>query len=179
MKLADTLWAYRTEFKTLIGASTYRLVYGKSCHLLEELKHKAWWAICELNFDYKLCGEKRLLQLDELEEFRLNAYDSARIYKEKTKRWHDKSTIPCKFQVGEKVLLFNTQLRLFSGKLKSRWSSPYTVTFVSKFGSVELENSAGARFKVNGHQVKHYYGTNDFVGVVELLYFDPISKPGN
>ncbi|XP_074293489.1 uncharacterized protein LOC141620545 [Silene latifolia] len=144
-----------------------------------ELEHKAWWAICELNFDSKLCGEKRLLQLDELEEFRLNAYDSARIYKDKTKRWHDKRIIPREFQVGEKVLLFNVQLRLFPGKVKSRWSGPYTVTSVSKFGSVELENFAGVRFKVNGHQVKHYYGTNDFVGVVELLYFDPIFDPEN
>ncbi|XP_074313910.1 uncharacterized protein LOC141649110 [Silene latifolia] len=179
MKLDDRMWAYRTAFKTPISASPYRLVYGKSCHLPVELQNKAWWDIQELNFDPKLCGEERLLQLDELVEFRLNAYYSAKVYKEKTKRWHDKRIIPREFQVGEEVLLFNARLRLFPGKLKSRWSGPYKVTSISKFGSVELENSTGEHFKVNCHQVKHYHDVNDFVGVVELLYFDPISEPAN
>ncbi|XP_074301341.1 uncharacterized protein LOC141632723 [Silene latifolia] len=155
------------------------LVYGKYCHLTVELECKAWWAIRELNYDSKLCGENRLLQLDELEEFRLNTYDSARIYKEKTKRWHDKRIIPREFQDGQKVLLFNARLCLFPGKLKSRWSGPYTMTAVTKFGSVELEHPDGRRFKVNGHHVKHYYGANDYVGNVEVFYIDHLDKQEN
>ncbi|XP_074297323.1 uncharacterized protein LOC141628033 [Silene latifolia] len=119
------------------------------------------------------------VELDELEEFRLNAYASSRIYKEKTKRWHDKRIIPREFHVGQKVLLFNAQLRLFPAKLKSRWSGPYTVTVVTKFGSVELEDSAGERFNVNGQYVKHYYEANDLVGKVEVFYFDNPDDPDN
>ncbi|XP_074297163.1 uncharacterized protein LOC141627855 [Silene latifolia] len=120
-----------------------------------------------------------LQQLDELEEFRLNVYDSSCIYKEKTKRWHDKRIIPPEFHVGQKVLLFDGRLRLFPGKLKSRWSGLYTVTAVTKFGSVELENSEGKRFKVNDQYVKHYYDANDVVSKVEVLYFDNPYEPDN
>ncbi|XP_021862114.1 uncharacterized protein [Spinacia oleracea] len=139
------------------------------------MEYKAYWAIKQLNMDAKLAGEKRLLQLGELDEFRLQAYDSARIYKEKTKRWHDSHILHMEFAVGDKVLLFNSRLKLFHGKLKSRWYGSFTVTMVSKFRSVKVENINGDRFKVNGQRLKLYH-EGATVGVVEVRHLNPSTQ---
>ena len=116
------------------------------------------WAIKKLNFDFKAAKEERLLQLNELEELRNEAYDSARIYKDKTKKWHDQRILRKEFKAGDQVLLFNSKLRLFPGKLKSKWSGSFTVVSSTQFGAVTFINSKQEEFKVNGQRLKHYLG---------------------
>ena len=100
-KIEDVLWAYGTTFKTPLGMSPFRIVYGKMCHLSVELEHRAYWATRRLNIDSTLAREKRMLQLSELDEFRNEAYENARIYKEKTKSWNDKHIARKEFEVGQ------------------------------------------------------------------------------
>ena len=123
-KLDNVLWAYRTAFKTPIGISPFQLIFGKPCHLPLELNHRAMWAIRNLNFNLKEASEKRLLQLNELEKMHNDSYENVKIYKEKTKRWHDNHLLRKEFKLGDKVLIFNSRLKLFPNKLRSRWSGP-------------------------------------------------------
>nr|GEV08269.1 hypothetical protein [Tanacetum cinerariifolium] len=169
-KLDDALWAFRIAFKTPIGCTPYKLVYGKSCHLPIELEHRAYWALKHVSFDLKTAGDHRKLQLNELNELRDQAYENYVIYKERINKLHDSKIKNRIFNVGDQVLLFNSCLKIFSGKLKTRWSGPFTITQVFSYGTIELSQPNGPNFKVNGHRVKHYFGGDIPSNVVPDLH---------
>nr|GEW76529.1 reverse transcriptase domain-containing protein [Tanacetum cinerariifolium] len=120
-KLNDALWTFRTAYKTPTGCTLFRMVYGKACHLSVEIDHKAYWALKQCNMDLTAIAKNRFMELNELMELRDGAYENTRIYKERTKRWHDSRIHRDKnFINGDKVLLFNSRLKLHLRKLKSK-----------------------------------------------------------
>nr|GEY86558.1 reverse transcriptase domain-containing protein [Tanacetum cinerariifolium] len=150
-KLDDALWAFCTAYKTLIGCTPYKFIYRKSCHLPIELEHRAYWALKHVNFDLKTAGDHRKLQLNELSELRDQACENS-------------------------VLLFNSRLKIFSRKLKTRWSGPFTITCVFPYGTIELSQPNGLNFKVNGHRVKHYFGGDIPSNVASDLHTFPMDN---
>nr|GEY44135.1 reverse transcriptase domain-containing protein [Tanacetum cinerariifolium] len=167
--------AFRTTYKTPIGCTPYKLVYGKACHLSIELEHKAYWALKQANFDLTVAGNHQKILLNELNEIRDHAYENSLIYEEKMKRIHDSKIKNSIFNVGDRVLLFNSRLNIFSGNLKTRWSGPFTIAKVSPDGTVVLSQANGPNFKVNGHRVKHYFGGD----IPQLVVPDLQTFPSN
>ncbi|XP_015165554.1 uncharacterized protein [Solanum tuberosum] len=133
------------------------------------------WALKKLNLDWGAASSQRVNYINELDEFRLKAYKSSTLYKDKIKKYHDQKIKKREFVVGHLVLLFNSKLRLFPGKLKSRWIGPFRVTQVFPDRVVELENKEGGWFKVNGQRIKVYMGKSESVQeVIEAYYLDEI-----
>ncbi|RDX76708.1 pol, partial [Mucuna pruriens] len=144
--LEDALWAHRTAYRTPLGMSPYRIIFGKTYHLLVKLEHKAYW-------------------LQELDELRLEAYENFRIYKQKVKKFHDQQILRKDFRVGQKVLLFNSRLKLIAGKLRSRWDGPFVITNVFPY-----DEQSNNTFQVNGHQIKPFYeGPTPIAGDMETI----------
>ncbi|GJV97792.1 reverse transcriptase domain-containing protein [Tanacetum coccineum] len=131
-KLNDALWAFRTTYKTPTWCTPFRLVYGKACHLPVEIEHKAHWALKQCNMDLTLASESRLMQLNKL----------------------------AKLRDSDKVLLYNSLLKMYPGKRKSKWSGLNIITLVYPHGAIEITDRDGFNFKVNGQRLKKYYGGN-------------------
>ncbi|XP_015075157.1 uncharacterized protein LOC107019092 [Solanum pennellii] len=131
------------------------------------------WAIKKLKTDWNEAVEQKLNWLNELDNFLLKAYESSALYKEKMNKYHDQKIWKHKVVVGDLVLMFNSRLCLFSGKLKSKWTGPFLITKVFPHKVVELENKEGARFMVNGKRIKIYLGHAESAHeVVEAYYLD-------
>ncbi|MCI32255.1 hypothetical protein A2U01_0053468, partial [Trifolium medium] len=114
-------------------------------------------------------------KLNELEEWRLQAYENVVIFKARTKKYHDKGLVSKDFREGQQVLLFNSRLRLFPGKLKSRWYGPFVIKEVFPHGAVEIFKlgEEDDSFKVNGQRLKVYKGGEFDRHKVALLFCDP------
>ncbi|GJR32322.1 reverse transcriptase domain-containing protein [Tanacetum coccineum] len=157
-KLDDALWAFRTAYKTPTGTTPYKLIYGKKLPLPFEIEHRAYWALKNCNLDLIAAGEKRMFQLHELDELRHQVYENSRLYKERTKVWHDKKLRMRKeFKNGNKVLLFHSKYKFKQLKLRSRWLGPYVVKHQYPSRYVKLYGKDGKTFIVNGHRLKLYH----------------------
>nr|GEV25050.1 hypothetical protein [Tanacetum cinerariifolium] len=152
------LTIFRTVYKTHTGCTPFRLVYGKSYRLPVEIEHKVYWVLKQCNMDLTAVAKTHFMELNELMELRDGAYENTRIYKERTKRWHDSRLHEDKnFKVGDTVLLFNSRFKMHPFKTKSRCYGSNMVKTVYPYGTVEIIDKSEISFKVNGKRLKKYH----------------------
>ncbi|XP_027338034.1 uncharacterized protein LOC113851965 [Abrus precatorius] len=158
--------------------SPFCVVFGKVCHRPVEIKHKSYWTMKSYNLTLEQARKERKLQLQELDEIRLQAYENTRMYKEKAKKFHDTKILRKEFSEGQKVLLFNSRLKLIAGKLRSRRDEPFVITNVFPHGAVEIKDKATNRvFKVNGQQLKLFEESKPIKkaqNIVDVSLVEPI-----
>src|SRR3954471_23852069 len=131
----------------------------------------SFWAVKELNAGPKLAGEKRLMNLTSLDEWRSEAYESAKMFKEKVKKWHDKRILKHEFNIGDKVLLFRSRFRFSPGKLLSRWEGPFHIEEVYRSGAIKINNFEGTKPQVvNRQRLKHYMAGDPINVDVNLIH---------
>ena len=158
-KLSDALWAYRTTYKTIIGMSPYQTIYGIACHLPVKLKQCAYWTIKKMNFASDQARTKRKYDLNELEAYRNKSYECLCDAREKHKFYHDKLVLQREFKQDEKMLLYDSKLYIFPGKLRSRGNGPYVIKEVFPYGTMTIKIlKIGSEFRVNGQRLKHFIG---------------------
>jgi hypothetical protein len=134
----------------------------------------------ELNRDFKLAGKKRLLDLSSLDEWRNEAYENARLFKEKVKQWHDRRILKGEFHVGEKILLYRSRLRFFAGKLLSKWEEPFIIEEVYRLGAIKIASLKDNTTQVvNGQRLKHYISGdsyNEDINVIQVVTPEELIK---
>jgi hypothetical protein len=134
------------------------------------IRIQSFWAVKELNRDFKLAGKKRLLDLSTLDEWRNEAYENARIFKEKVKQWHGKRILKREFHVGEKVLLYRSRLIFFAGKLLSKWEGPYVIVEVYRSSAIKIASLKDDTTQVvNGQRLKHYIAGDSYNEDVDVI----------
>jgi hypothetical protein len=144
------------------------------------IRTQNFWAVKEFNRDFKLTGKKRLLDLSSLDEWRSEAYENARLFKEKVKQWYDRRILKRIFHVGEKVLLYRSRLRFFAGKLLSKWEGPFIIEEVYRSGAIKIASLKDNTTQVvNGQRLKHYISGdsyNEDVDVIQMVTLEEFIK---
>src|SRR4051812_28939733 len=157
-RLDDIVWAYRTSFQTPFRGSPYRTVFGYHCHLPTDLQQRCYWTCRIMNYDLQEAGEKDLLEFHELDDWRTDAHDKQRFYKERILYWQYIHMTKDIFHEGQRVLFYHTWMVIFPGEIQSEWAGPYTISQVYYHGAVELTDEYGKRFKVNRRRIRLYIG---------------------